>query len=135
QPNQTRASAPSDALPEVPRPPVSPPTPSPVQPTSAGGGAPSPCLRARCLQPSSPTPAALPHHIATISNIVRSSFPTFPTYVRLSSRPAALRTTVLTDVAVSSSLAFARCLQGKRLGFRLRPPDRKPSVPLADVTI
>ncbi|EJK67485.1 hypothetical protein THAOC_11474 [Thalassiosira oceanica] len=72
---------------------------------------PSPYLRARCLQPSPPNPAALPCRIATISNIVRSSFPKFRRRSALvakrclSSRPAAAfaRTTVLTDVAVSRS--------------------------------
>ncbi|EJK46489.1 hypothetical protein THAOC_34837 [Thalassiosira oceanica] len=77
---------------------------------------PSPYLRARCLQPSSPSPAALPCRIATISNIVRSSFPTFRRRSALvakrclSSRPAAAfaRTAVLTDVAVSRSFVRSR---------------------------
>ena len=49
----------------------------------------------RCLQPSPPTTAALPCRIATISNIVRSSFPKFRRRSALvaerslSSRPAA----------------------------------------------
>ncbi|EJK60713.1 hypothetical protein THAOC_18883 [Thalassiosira oceanica] len=92
--------------------------PCPHPPTPLAGPAdfrwrrpPSPYLCARCLQPSPPTPAALPCRIATISNIVRSSF---PTHFRLrsalvakrclSSRPAAaFARTALTDVAVSRS--------------------------------
>ncbi|EJK76061.1 hypothetical protein THAOC_02197 [Thalassiosira oceanica] len=106
--------APSAALPDVPRSPVPPPTPppSPVQPTFAGGAPLRPTFELVAYNLPPPTPAALPCRIATISNIVRSSF---PTHFRrrsalvakrfLSSRPAAAfaRAAVLTDVAVSRS--------------------------------
>ncbi|EJK70290.1 hypothetical protein THAOC_08362 [Thalassiosira oceanica] len=109
------AAAPSAALPDVPHSPVPPPTPppSPVQLTSAGGAPlrPTFALVAYNLRPP-PPPPFLPCRIATISNIVRSSFPTFRRRSALlvakrclSSRPAAAfaRTTALADVAVLRS--------------------------------
>ncbi|EJK69068.1 hypothetical protein THAOC_09713 [Thalassiosira oceanica] len=68
--------------------------------------------RRRRRRPAARAPPCLPCRIATISNIVRSSFPKFRRRSALvakrclSSRPAAAfaRTTVLTDIAVSRSL-------------------------------